>query len=65
MTNDIYTYIFENFNIKVTDYTFKRDYILNPLKWGEKPHKDNKNYFFIKRQFSQNVLLSVFKAARK
>ena len=32
---------------------------------GEKPHKDNKNYFFIKRQFSQNVLLSVFKAARK
>lgn len=38
MTNDIYTYIKENFNIKITDYTFKRDYIQNPLKKSKNNH---------------------------
>ena len=51
MTNDIYTYIETNFNIKVTDYQFKRDYILNPLKKiknkYELPHKEDLEYLYI------------------
>ena len=50
MTNDIYTYIFDNFNIKVTDYTFKRDYIKEPLelinsRLREEPYKEDLEYF--------------------
>ena len=58
MTNDIYTYIFDNFNIKVTDYTFKRDYIQNPLKkcdkeplrnrpMLEKPHRVDLEFVYV------------------
>lgn len=32
MSNDIYSYIKENFGIEITDYQFKRDYIKEPLK---------------------------------
>ena len=52
MTDDIYTYIEENFNIKITDYQFKRDYIKNPLiiskniKITEKPFKEDFNFLY-------------------
>lgn len=39
MSNDIYSYIKENFGIEITDYKFKRDYIKNPLK--EINHNDD------------------------
>lgn len=47
MSDNIYSYIEENFNIKITDYQFKRDYIKNPLKRGEKPYKDDLKYLYI------------------
>ena len=31
LSDDIYTYIEQNFNIKITDYQFKRDY-KRPIK---------------------------------
>ena len=31
MSDNIYNYLKENFNINVTDYQFKRDYIKEPL----------------------------------
>ena len=47
MTNDIYTYIETNFNIKVTDYQFKRDYIKEPLKLIQNPINFGKKYELI------------------
>ena len=56
MSNDIYSYIKENFGIEVTDYQFKRDYIKEPLKkiprnnFGgliyEKPFKEDLEYLY-------------------
>ena len=68
MTNDIYTYIFENFNIKVTDYTFKRDYIKNPLqkdgKYKELPHKDDLDYMFNSLHMSKVQISNILKIKR-
>ena len=53
MSDNIYDYIKENFNIEVTDYQFKRDYIRNPLKTyknhlkNEKPEVDDVKYLYI------------------
>ena len=44
---DIYSYIKENFNIDVKDYTFKRDYIKDPLKMVKNPINFGKKYEFI------------------
>ena len=64
MTNDIYTYIFDNFNIKVTDYTFKRDYILNSLKklnnGYEKPYKEDLEYLYITCNLRRNDIIKLF-----
>lgn len=37
MSNDIYSYIKDNFSIEITDYQFKRDYIKEPLKRHKGP----------------------------
>ena len=47
MSNDIYSYIKENFGIEITDYQFKRDYIKEPLKRSEKPYKEDLKYLYI------------------
>ena len=55
MSNDIYSYIETNFEIKITDYQFKRDYIKEPLKkykmgryyFYEKPFKEDIEYLYI------------------
>ena len=53
MSNDIYSYIKENFGIEITDYQFKRDYIKEPLKKGinqyycDKLHKEDIEYLYI------------------
>lgn len=64
MTNDIYTYIEDNFNIKVTDYQFKRDYISNPLqklKDGyEKPYKEDLEYLYITCNLRRNDIIKMF-----
>lgn len=52
MSNDIYSYIKENFGIEITDYQFKRDYIKKPLKShkgpvpGEKPFDEDFCYLY-------------------
>ena len=71
MSNDIYSYIKENFGIEITDYQFKRDYIKEPLKlvirkkFGgliyEKPFKEDLEYLYITLNLSRpevsNILL--------
>ena len=68
MTNDIYTYIFDNFNIKVTDYQFKRDYIQNPLqkfgKYKESPYKDDIDYMFNSLHMSKVQISNILKIKR-
>ena len=57
---NIYTYIEHNFNIKITDYQFKRDYIQDPLKKivnnkhneYEIPDKEDLTYLYIKLNLS-------------
>ena len=55
MSNDIYSYIKDNFGIKITDYQFKRDYIKDPLRKifinhlcykKEYPNKEDLEYLF-------------------
>ena len=58
--NNIYTYIEENFNIKITDYQFKRDYIKNPLKRGEKPYKEDLEYLYLTLNLSTKDLSKLF-----
>ena len=45
--DDIYTYIETNFNIKVSNYTFKRDYIKEPLKLIQNQINFGKKYELI------------------
>lgn len=53
MADNIYDYLKEIFGIEVKDYTFKRDYIKNPLyisknsKISEKPHKEDLKYLYL------------------
>lgn len=66
MSDDIYTYIEQNFNIKITDYQFKRDYIKNPLyiaKNGigsERPYKEDLEYLYIKLNISLKNIQKLF-----
>ena len=50
MSNDIYSYIKENFGIEITDYQFKRDYIKEPLK----KYKKGK-YYFYEKPFKEDI----------
>ena len=69
MSDDIYTYIEQNFNIKITDYQFKRDYIKNPLtkiikksgglKW-ELPNKDDLEFLYINLNLELRQLYKIF-----
>ena len=63
MSNDIYSYIKENFGIEITDYQFKRDYIKEPLKkiylnkrykW-ELIDRDDLEYLYIKLNLSHII----------
>ena len=67
MADNIYDYIKENFNIEVKDYTFKRDYIKNPLikgtgsiNRGEKPYKEDLEYLYIILNIRRNDLCKLF-----
>ena len=60
MSNDIYSYIKENFGIEITDYQFKRDYILNPLKRGEKPFKEDLEYLYLTINLTREKLCQLF-----
>lgn len=60
MSNDIYSYILENFGIEITDYQFKRDYIKEPLKRGEKPFKDDLEYLYITLNLTRDKLCQLF-----
>lgn len=66
MSNDIYSYIEENFNIKITDYQFKRDYIKKPLKRGKNQHdtehfdKDDLYYLYITLNIRLQDLTKMF-----
>ena len=61
MADNIYDYLKENFGIEVKDYTFKRDYIKEPLKkekhnrywYYEKPCTNDVHYMYIKLNISR------------
>lgn len=63
--DNIYTYIEENFNIKITDYIFKRDYIKEPLKKvksrNEKPENEDVCYLYDKLQLSKRKIAKILK----
>jgi len=67
MSNDIYSYIKENFGIEVTDYQFKRDYIKEPLKitkngiGSERPYKEDLEYLYLTLNLSSKNLQTFFK----
>ena len=67
MSNDIYSYIKENFGIEITDYQFKRDYIKNPIhiakngRGSERPYKEDLEYLYITLHLSINSLNELFK----
>lgn len=74
MFDDIYSYIKEKFNIEITNYQFKRDYIKNPLKkniklqygdlvW-EKPYKEDLEYLYITLNLSQSSIGMIFNIKR-
>ena len=72
MSNDIYSYIKENFGIEITDYQFKRDYIKEPLKkiylnkrykW-ELIDRDDLEYLYIKLNLSVLNLSQLFNITR-
>lgn len=71
MSDDIYTYIKQNFNIKITDYQFKRDYIKNPLyiaKNGigsKRPYKENLEYLYIELNLTRLNLSILFNMKNK
>lgn len=60
MSNDIYSYIKENFGIEIINYKFKRDYIQNPLRkfknqlLNEKPIKEDVEYLYITINLTSN-----------
>ena len=67
MSNDIYSYIKENFGIEITDYQFKRDYILNPLKRHpntkkllEYPYKEDIEYLYLILNLTRDKLCQLF-----
>ena len=54
----IYEYLETNFNIKVTDYKFKRDYIKNPLrKWVDKSYKEDLEYLYITKNIKNTLTI--------
>ena len=70
MSNDIYSYIKENFGIEITDYQFKRDYIKEPLTrcilhrgnpTYEFPYKEDFIYLYITINLSRKDLEKIFK----
>lgn len=66
MTDNIYTYLENKFNIKVSDYKFKKDYIQNPLKLinarlREKPYKEDLEYIYQKLDLSLMDICEVLK----
>ena len=69
MSDNIYSYIEENFNIKITDYQFKRDYIKNPLKLSknfkktEQPYKEDLEYLYITLNLTLNDLSKLFQVS--
>ena len=74
MADNIYDYLKENFNINVTDYQFKRDYIKEPLritskysgsgKYAEKPYKEDLEYLLLKLNLSRNIILKLFNRSK-
>ena len=64
MSNDIYSYIKENFGIEITDYQFKRDYIKEPLKRGEKPFKEDLEYLYNSIGLRRENLFQLFKVTK-
>ena len=72
MSNDIYSYIKENFGIEVTDYQFKRDYIKEPLRkcilhrgnpTYEFPYEEDFTYLYIIINLSKKDLEKIFKVS--
>jgi len=74
MSDNIYDYLKENFNINVTDYQFKRDYIKNPLlitsrksgsgRCGEIPYKEDLEYLMIKLNLPRKYLIKLFNRSK-
>ena len=69
MSDNIYDYLKENFNIEVTNYQFKRDYIQNPLfitnkHNSEKPFNEDLVYLYEVLNLSQAMLGKIFKIKR-
>ena len=67
MSNDIYSYIKENFDIEITDYQFKRDYIKEPLKRHpntkkllEYPYKEDIEYLYLILNLTRDKLCQLF-----
>ena len=66
MSNDIYSYIKENFGIEISDYQFKRDYIQYPLKitkngyGSETPFEEDLRYLYININLSLQELSKLF-----
>ena len=69
MSNDIYSYIKENFGIEITDYQFKRDYIKEPLlrKFHnyEKPYKKDFEYLYNTLNLSINEIKILLSSTKK
>jgi hypothetical protein len=66
MSNDIYSYIKENFGIEITDYQFKRDYIKEPLKitkngvGNELPFKEDLEYLYLILNLPVSLISLIF-----
>lgn len=69
MSDDIYSYIKENFGLEITDYQFKRDYIKEPLirKFHnyEKPYKEDLEYLYNILNLSINELVLLFSSTKR
>lgn len=69
MSNDIYSYIKENFGMEITDYQFKRDYIKEPLirKFHnyEKPYKEDLEFLYNTLNLSINELVLLFSSTKR
>ena len=73
MSNDIYSYILDNFGIEITDYQFKRDYIQEPLKKErigyilniEEPIREDVYYMYIVKGIKFNDILKILNIAKK
>lgn len=67
MSKTIYEYIKETFGIDVVDYTFKRDYIVNPLvrlktkgNPKELPYKEDIEYLYLTLNLNIKDLQIIF-----